>query len=145
MIFHTNFKTVLFLTLIITIGSMNYGILAGTQDESVLHKYSGVFNGSEAGGMPVENDMEMMIDLLEKTGIDTSYGEDGGSIFSMVDISLTRIIDSLSSGDIEGFMDIPLIKETLAYFHINVDDIVLSPNETPKTMEAIDNYAKRYE
>jgi len=42
-------------------------------------------------------------------------------------------------------MDIPLIKETLAYFHINVDDIVLSPNETPKTMEAIDNYAKRYE
>jgi hypothetical protein len=63
----------------------------------------------------------------------------------MVDISLTRIIDSLSSGDIEGFMDIPLIKETLAYFHINVDDIVLSPNETPKTMEAIDNYAKRYE
>jgi hypothetical protein len=145
MIFHTNFKTVLFLTLIITIGSMNYGILAGTQDESALHKYSGVFNGSEAGGMPVANDMEMMIDLLEKTRIDTSYGEDGGSIFSMVDISLTRIIDSLSSGDIEGFMDIPLIKETLAYFHINVDDIVLSPNETPKTMEAIDNYAKRYE
>jgi hypothetical protein len=66
MIFHTNFKTVLFLTLIITIGSMNYGILAGTQDESALHKYSGVFNGSEAGGMPVANDMEMMIDLLEK-------------------------------------------------------------------------------
>lgn len=103
----------------------------------------------QAHGVGTQNsgtrDMNTLIQFLDAIGFDISYGDNGGTIFSMVDESLTRIISSLSSGNVEGFMDIPLIKETLAYFDLSTEDIVMDPNMTPGRMEAIDSYNQRYE
>lgn len=82
--------------------------------------------------------------FLKDVGIDLSYGEDGGTIFSMVDESLTRIITDLSSGNSEGFTNIPLINETLAYLHINPGDIVVDPEKAQGTMPALKSYESRY-
>ncbi|HOJ96695.1 MAG TPA: hypothetical protein PK024_07680 [Methanospirillum sp.] len=92
---------------------------------------------------PVNRDIISLISLLQEFGIDISYGEEG-DIFSMVDESLTRIIASLASGNVEGFMDIPLIRETLDYFGLSADEIVFSPNESPGRMEAIEAYTRKY-
>ena len=93
---------------------------------------------------PADRDMDAMIHLLEESGVDISYGEEG-DIFSMVDESLTRIITSLASGNVEGFMDIPLIRETLDYFGLSENEIVISPDETSAGMQAIDMYERKYE
>ncbi len=93
---------------------------------------------------PADRDMDAMIHLLEESGVDISYGEEG-DIFSMVDESLTRIITSLASGNVEGFMDIPLIRETLDYFGLSENEIVISPDETSARMQAIDMYERKYE
>ena len=93
---------------------------------------------------PTDRDMDAMIHLLEESGVDISYGEEG-DIFSMVDESLTRIISSLASGNVEGFMDIPLIRETLDYFGLSENEIVISPDETSARMQAIDMYERKYE
>ena len=93
---------------------------------------------------PADRDMDAMIHLLEESGVDISYGEEG-DIFSMVDESLTRIISSLASGNVEGFMDIPLIRETLDYFGLSANEIVISPDETSAGMQAIDMYERKYE
>ena len=93
---------------------------------------------------PAYRDMDAMIHLLEESGVDISYGEEG-DIFSMVDESLTRIISSLASGNVEGFMDIPLIRETLDYFGLSENEIVISPDETSARMQAIDMYERKYE
>lgn len=93
---------------------------------------------------PADRDMDAMIHLLEESGVDISYGEEG-DIFSMVDESLTRIISSLASGNVEGFMDIPLIRETLDYFGLSENEIVISPDETSARMQAIDMYERKYE
>ncbi len=93
---------------------------------------------------PTDRDMDAMIHLLEESGVDISYGEEG-DIFSMVDESLTRIITSLASGNVEGFMDIPLIRETLDYFGLSENEIVISPDETSARMQAIDMYERKYE
>jgi len=91
-----------------------------------------------------DQDMDKIIHLLNESGLDISYGNDGETIFSMIDSSLTRIILSLSSGDLEGFMDIPLIRETLDYFGLCADEIVISPNESPGRMAAIEAYTRKY-
>lgn len=93
---------------------------------------------------PADRDMDAMIHLLQESGVDISYGEEG-DIFSMVDESLTRIITSLASGNVEGFMDIPLIRETLDYFGLSENEIVISPDETSARMQAIDMYERKYE
>ena len=90
-----------------------------------------------------DRDMDAMIHLLQESGVDISYGDEG-DIFSMVDESLTRIITSLASGNVEGFMDIPLIRETLDYFGLSADDIVISPYDTNGRMDAVDAYERRY-
>ncbi len=93
---------------------------------------------------PADRDMDEMIHLLQESGVDISYGDEG-DIFSMVDESLTRIITSLASGNVEGFMDIPLIRETLDYFGLSADDIVISPYDTNGRMDAVDAYERKYE
>lgn len=94
---------------------------------------------------PADRDMDAMILLLQESGVDISYGDDGETIFSMVEKSLHQIIVSLSSGNMEGFMDIPLIRETLDYFGLSADDIVMSPNDANGRMQAIDMYERKYE
>lgn len=91
-----------------------------------------------------EGHMNSLISLLKDMGVDISYGEDGGTIFSMVDQSLTRIITDLSSGNTEGFTGIPLIWETLTYLGISPDDIIVQPEDVPSSMAAIDRYNQRY-
>lgn len=88
--------------------------------------------------------IQTLLVFLKDVGIDLSYGEDGGTIFSMVDESLTRIITDLSSGNSEGFTNIPLINETLAYLHINPGDIVVDPETIEGTMPGLKSYESRY-
>ncbi|MFH0967969.1 MAG: hypothetical protein V1862_09840 [Methanobacteriota archaeon] len=91
-----------------------------------------------------EVSMNSLITLLQEMGLDISYGQDGGTVFSMVDQSLTRIITDLSSGNTNGFMDIPLINETLNYLGISPDDIIVRPEDVSPSMAAIDRYNERY-
>lgn len=95
--------------------------------------------------IPADSDMDAMIHLLKESGLDISYGDEGETIFSMVEKSLHQIIVSLSSGNVEGFMDIPLIREILDYFGLKAGDIVISPDDTSGRMEAIDMYERKYE
>ena len=88
--------------------------------------------------------MNALISLVQMMGLHISYGEDGGTIFSMVDQSLTRIITDLSSGNTGGFSDIPLIQETLHYLGISPDDILVNPDTISGEMTAIDRYNERY-
>ena len=74
------------------------------------------------------DEISILLSLLQKIGFDFSYGNDGETIFSMVDKSLTQIISSLASGNVEGFMDIPIIKETLAFANMTVEDVVIDPD-----------------
>jgi hypothetical protein len=85
-----------------------------------------------------------LISLLQELGLDISYGDNGETIFSMVDQSLTRIITSLASGNTEGFLEIPLIEETLNYLGISPDEIIIDPNDAPSHMTAVDTYNQRY-
>ncbi|HWQ62790.1 MAG TPA: hypothetical protein VN429_00125 [Methanospirillum sp.] len=88
--------------------------------------------------------IQTFLAFLKEVGIDLSYGEDGGTIFSMVDESLTRIVTDLSSGKSEGFLDIPLINETLVYLNINPGDIVMDPEKVEGTMPALKSYESQY-
>jgi len=99
---------------------------------------------SDGRQMKTMQDMGILIGFLREFGVDISYGDDGGTIFSMVDASLTRIISSLASGNVEGFLEIPLIEETLSYVGLSAEDIVIRPNETPEGMEAVDSYRRTY-
>lgn len=89
--------------------------------------------------------IDLLVSLLKQMGIDLSYGDEGDTIFSMVDTSLTRIISSLSSGNTEGFMEIPLIHETLASFGLTADDVVIDPSHSSGEMEATQSYQQNYE
>lgn len=84
-----------------------------------------------------------IINILKKGGVDISYGEDGGTIFTMIDESLTEIIESLSTGKMEGFMDIALIQETMEYFGISPEEIVIDPTNYSGNMDFIHNYETR--
>ena len=88
--------------------------------------------------------MNGLINLLQDIGLDISYGDGNGTVFSMVDQSLTRIISDLSSGNTDGFMDIPLIKEILKYLGINPDSFIVHPEDVTSSMEAIDRYNQKY-
>lgn len=88
--------------------------------------------------------LPLLLTLLQELGVDISYGDEGDTIFAMVDRSLTKIIEDLSSGQIEGFTQIPLINETLRFAGIEPDEIIISPDETSGRMAAIDAYASRY-
>lgn len=88
--------------------------------------------------------LPFLLTLLQDLGVDISYGDEGDTIFAMVDRSLTQIIEDLSSGQIEGFTQIPLINETLRFAGIEPAEIVISPDETPGRMAAVDAYASRY-
>lgn len=90
------------------------------------------------------NQMNDLILLLVDMGLNISYGDNGGTIFSMVDDSLTGIITDLSSGNSGGFMKIPLIRETMNYLDIAPADILVNSDEVSGSMEAIDSYNSRY-
>lgn len=129
--------------LILTVLVSIYGITVSA-DETNLQVNSESFNGTKTlEPTRAEQDMQMLVNLLGYLGIDISYGEDGGTIFSMVDASLTEIISSLSSGQVEGFMDIPLIRETLDYFGYSSEEIVMSPDSS-SGMEATLTYNQKY-
>lgn len=101
--------------------------------------YSGNSDLGEENGF-----VNTLLLLLKDVGVDLSYGEDGETVFSMVNTSLTRIITDLSSGNTEGFTDIPLINETLSYLHIAPEDIIVDPEEVQDTMPALDSYSSQY-
>lgn len=88
--------------------------------------------------------MTGLLSLLQEMGLDISYGPNGGTVFSMVDQSLTRIITDLSSGNTEGFEDVPIIQETLKYLGISTDDIIVRPDDLRGHMDAIDRYNEKY-
>ena len=110
---------------------------SGQSDESYR-----IGNGFINGAGEVR--MNGLITLLQEMGLDISYGEDGGTVFSMVDQSLARIITDLSSGNAEGFMDIPLIQETLKYLGISPADIIINPDDVNGHMDAIERYNQKY-
>ena len=91
-----------------------------------------------------ETQVNGLIGLLQVMGLDISYGSNGETIFSMVDQSLTRIISDLSSGNTEGFTDIPLISETLTYLGIDPSDIIVNPDDTPPLTQAVDRFNAQY-
>jgi hypothetical protein len=91
-----------------------------------------------------EQDLSLLITLLKKIGIDLSYGEDGASIFSMVDLSLNQVIGDLSSGNPQGVMNNPLVCETMKEFGVNMDEIILDPQKFNGTLKAIEGYDDQY-
>lgn len=131
-------------SLIILIPLIIFTVSASTDDLQRpaidVNMREGTFLNNQTGAFST---MNSLITLLENVGFDISYGEDGRTIFSMVDESLTRIISSLSSGNVEGFMDLPLIRETLTHFGLSADDIVIDPNDSPERMEAVDNFNRK--
>ena len=100
-------------------------------------------SGSGFGDLKEDGFVGTLLSFLEGMGLDISYGDNNETIFSMVDTSLTTIISDLSSGNTEGFTNIPLINETLAYLHISHADIIVNPEEVTGTMPAIDSYNSR--
>lgn len=136
------YHLILFLFILISIIIFTVSVSADdTQSPGIdVHMREGVYLSNQTGAFGT---MNSLIAFLENVGFDISYGEEGGTIFSMVDESLTRIISSLSSGNVEGFMDIPLIRETLTHFGLSADDIVIDPNDSPERMEAVDNFNRK--
>ncbi len=118
---------------------------AGGENSADASSLSGClsFHSDERLTSLADRNMDLIIHLLNESGVDISYGDDGETIFSMIDSSLTRIILSLSSGHMEGFMEIPLIRETLVYFGISADEIVISPNESSGQMDPIEAYLSK--
>lgn len=100
--------------------------------------YQGVLDQDGSDMLP------LLLTLLRKLGVDISYGDEGDTIFAMVDRSLTQIIEDLSSGQIEGFTRIPLINETFKSLGIEPAEIIMVPDEAPGHMAAIDAYSSRY-
>jgi len=86
-----------------------------------------------------------LIRFLQEIGMDISYGEDGETIFSMVDKSLTRIISDLASGNADGFLSVPLIQETFKHLGMNPEEIIVNPEDVPDTFEALDQYHRKYQ
>lgn len=70
-----------------------------------------------------------LVSLLSLFGVDISYGEEGETIFSMIETSLAQIIEDLSSGNPEGMRNNTLIRETLDYLGTNPDSVILDPRE----------------
>jgi len=128
---------------VIILGSGFVGFVVGDQvNQSVQNNESyRIGNGFINGAGEVR--LNSLINLLQEIGLDISSGEDGGTVFSMVDLSLTRIITDLSSGNTDGFIDIPLINETLNYLGISPDDIIVRPEDVPSSMAAIDRYNQK--
>nr|WP_319539652.1 hypothetical protein [uncultured Methanospirillum sp.] len=134
---HQSSILILFL---IAVGSIA-GITPGSSAATDLQ----ITNGSVSGFSDLKEDglVGTLILLLGEAGLDLSYGENNETIFTMVDTSLTTIISDLSSGNTEGFMNIPLINETLAYLEITPADIIVNPDDVQGTMPAIDTYNSR--
>lgn len=84
----------------------------------------------------------MLQSLLQTLGLDISYGDEGKTLFSMIDYSLSKIIRDLSSGNASGVKDNPLINETFQYFGINESDIIINPEDVSGEMEATRSYYK---
>lgn len=122
------------------------GLLSLVVAGSAVYAQDQVRNVSGTSGIIGDDNglIQTLLVFLKDVGIDLSYGEDGGTIFSMVDESLTRVITDLSSGKSEGFLDIPLINETFAYLHINPGDIVVDPEKVEGTMPALRSYESQY-
>ncbi len=83
--------------------------------------------------------------LVHDLGLNDSYGSEGGTVFSMVDESLTQIINELSAGDSEGFVNIPLIRETFEYLNLSPADVTVNYDDVDGSLAAIDTYSSRYE
>ena len=81
-----------------------------------------------------------LLSFLHNIGLDISYGDEGETVFSMIDYSLLKIIRDLSSGNASGIQDNPLINETFQYFDINESDIIIKPEDVSGDMEATRRY-----
>ncbi|WP_319578975.1 hypothetical protein [uncultured Methanospirillum sp.] len=134
---HQSAMLILFL---IAVGSLT-GIPSGSSATTDLQITNG--SGSGFGDLKEDGLVGTLILFLGEAGLDLSYGENNETIFTMVDTSLTTIISDLSSGNTEGFTNIPLINETLAYLDITPADIVVNPEDVEGTMPAIDTYNSR--
>jgi hypothetical protein len=110
-------------------------IINNLSSENSLHQYeTGLFNINE------EETFSILMDLLKISGVDISYGDNGSTIFSMVDTSLSQIIEDLSSGNPDGLLNNPLISETMKELGVNVDQIIVDPDKINGTMKAIESY-----
>jgi len=87
-----------------------------------------------------QDDLFSMINFLTSIGLDISYGNEGETIFSMIDYSLSKIITDLSAGNVEGIKSNPLILETLQYVNISESEIILDPDNISGNLEAMNGY-----
>lgn len=127
----------------IAAGNSVDSIPGGQENPGVLRNDSSpIGNGFIKGEGAAQ--MNSLISLLQDMGLDISYGNDGGTVFSMVDQSLTRIITDLSSGNTHGFIDIPLIRETMNYLGMSPEDVIVNPENVSSSMKAIDRYNQEY-
>ena len=110
-------------------------ILDNRSYEDDFHEnLTGLLNGEDG------QDLSLLINLLKKIGVDLSYSEDGGSLFSMIDSSLNQIILDLSSGNPQGIMSNPLIGETMNEIGVNLDEVIVNPDNFNSTLKAIEGY-----
>ena len=87
-----------------------------------------------------QNGLFTLLNFLQTIGLDISYGDEGGTVFSMIEYSLSKIIRDLSSGNASGIQDNPLINETFQFFAINESDIIINPEDVSGDMDATRRY-----
>ncbi|MDD1729434.1 MAG: hypothetical protein LUQ50_10225 [Methanospirillum sp.] len=120
------------------------GVIAGDSSQND-HPDAKMNSSLDFIGGEGHDHLNTLLLLAHDLGLNDSYGSEGGTVFSMVDESLTQIITGLSAGDYEGFMDIPLIRETFEYLNLNPADVTVNYNDVDGSLAAIDTYSSRYE
>lgn len=135
---HTITNNLLILLVFISVLSSS---LTMASDTTITEKYStSDQTGSGFNNRDGQAGFFMLQSLLQTLGLDISYGDEGETLFSMIDYSLNKIIRDLSSGNASGMQDNPLINETFQYFSINESDIIIRPEDVSGDMEATRKY-----
>ncbi|HWQ67628.1 MAG TPA: hypothetical protein VN372_12280 [Methanospirillum sp.] len=130
--------------------SILFGSIYGFAESIPASENTSEYNLSEVSGMDLTgtkagSDLAGLLNLLDTLGMDISYGTKGETIFGMVADSMNQIINSLSSGDTSGFLDIPLIQETFKYFGMSPQEIVINPENITGEMDAVMNFNRQYQ
>ena len=135
-----------YLLVLLTLGILHIsGLCTAETDNPEYPDYSPKQIGDYHDMSNASADIDALISLLQVIGLDISYGDDGGTIFSMVSESLHRIISDLASGNSERFADVPLIRETFQYMGLDAEDLIVSPHNVSGEMEALERYCKTHE
>ena len=137
-------KICIFLIMVTMVGSFSTGLVLGEMINASNQDHGGKSAGHDFIGGKGADDMNLLILLLKDLGLNISYGDSGETVFTMVDTSMTRIITDLSAGSSEGFVEVPLIRETMNYLDLTPADIIVNPDEVTGSMPAIDSYTARY-